>query len=70
MMEGAPGHSTGLGGETNGALRRLALAGVTGPIVFWMVVHVLGFVTLGYSVVSSSVSDQTAPVNRVPEVML
>lgn len=55
-MGGATEHSTGLEVPTNGTLRRLALAGVAGAIVFWLVVVVLGFVTPGYSVVSDFIS--------------
>lgn len=42
--------------RTNSLLRRLALAGVIGPVLFWMVVVVLGAVTPEYSHVSDFVS--------------
>lgn len=40
----------------NGKVRRLALAGLFGPLVFWVVVAVLGAVTPGYRPVSDFIS--------------
>lgn len=37
-------------------LRRLTLAGVAGPLLFWVVVFVLGFLTPGYSQVADYIS--------------
>lgn len=37
-------------------LQRPALAGIIGPIIFWMVVFVLGFLTPGYSPVADYIS--------------
>ena len=45
------------GGRSPRFVRRLASAGAVGPVVFWLVVLVLGFARAGYSHVSDPVSD-------------
>lgn len=47
---------TGRGSQTSQVVQWLALAGFTGPILFWVVVFVLGFLTPGYSYVSNYIS--------------
>lgn len=55
-MSGQTERGTGAERNPDAKLRRFALAGVVGPILFWIVVFVLGYLTPGYSPVGDYIS--------------
>jgi hypothetical membrane protein len=55
-MTGETGPPVHIPVRNHSTLRMLSLAGIGGPVLFWVVVVVLGVITPGYSVVSDYIS--------------
>lgn len=57
---GGTEHPAGATSKTNSEREWLSLIGITGPVLFWIIVFGLGFLTPGYSTISDVISDLAA----------